>query len=444
MMWTIYELALNIYQGFLFTWFITVILTPPGKKANVFLYVICSMLTAAALSSYLILPMPEWDIWIFVFIVLYTLIFLKGRISQKIFWILVLIAVTRTVTALYYQVTFYILGLEMHALLQQTVYRILFTVSANLLLAIVLFILVKIFRKSAQQMNPSYLLLITVLMCVFLSEVFFKLGNENGIPHFWVLIGCLISLTIAVMSIVIQKIIMDFVRREQEYRYREELLKESGAQTEELKEMYTSMQRLRHDMNAYVRDIRKMIDTGELSDKPEFFEKLEKQLMPQYSTGNVALDSVLSVKVSKIRQSNIEFRGTNLHYAGGMNVTDAALCSLISNMLDNACEALNDRADRPGERFIYLQFAYNPAGLMIICENPLLGVPPKQRKRSFLSSKTEPYHGLGISIMKTITEDAGGQFDIVLSDDLFRILAVIPLKEPDQEEKDSGGIEGGK
>ena len=46
--------------------------------------------------------------------------------------------------------------------------------------------------------------------------------------------------------------------------------------------------------------------------------------------------------------------------------------------------------------------------------------------------------------MKKITDDAGGQFDIVLSDDLFRILAVIPLKEPEQEEKDSGGIEGDK
>ena len=393
----------------------------------------CSLLTAAALSSYLIFPMPEWDIWIFVFIVLYALIFLKGRIILKVFWILVLIAVTRTAIALHYQVTFYVLGLEMEALLQQTVYRILFTVSANLLLGFVLIVIVMIFRKNAQQMNPSYLLLITVLMCVFLSEIFFKLGNENGIPHYWVLIGCLISLTIAVMSIVIQKIIMDFVRREQEYRYREELLKESGVQTEELKEMYTSMQRLRHDMNAYVRDIRKMIDAGDLSNKPEFFEKLEAQLMPQYSTGNVALDSVLSVKVSKIRQGNIEFRGTNLHYAGGMNITDAALCSLISNMLDNAFEALNSRSDRPGDRFIFLQFAYTPAGLMIICENPLLGVPPKQQKLSFLSGKAEPYHGLGISIMKKITEDAGGQFDIVLSDDLFRILVVIPLKETDRD-----------
>ena len=63
---------------------------------------------------------------------------------------------------------------------------------------------------------------------------------------------------------------------------------------------------------------------------------------------------------------------------------------------------------------------------MIICENPLLGIPPEMKKRSFLSRKAELHHGLGISIMRKITEDAGGQFDIVLSDDLFRVLAVLP------------------
>lgn len=439
MMWTIYEIALNLYQGFLFTWFITMILTPPEKKVNILLYVLCSLLTSAAFSSYLVFPMPEWDIWIFVFIILYTLIFLKGRIFQKVFWILVLIAITRTVIALYYQVAYYILGLEMEALLQQTFNRIVFTISINIILGLILFILVRIFRKSAQKMDPSYLLLITILMCVFLSETFFMLGNEHGIPHFWVLIGCFISLTIAVMSIIIQRIIMRYVQRDQEYRYREALMRESGVQTEELKEMYVSMQRLRHDMNAYVRDMREMIRSGEADNKPEFFEELESQLTPQYSTGNVALDSILSVKVSKIQKGGVEFQGTNLHYTGGMNITDAALCSLVSNMLDNAFEALKERSEQPGKRYIYLQFSYGPAGLMIICENPLLGILPKIKRQSFFSNKADPYHGLGISIMKKITEDADGQFDIVLSDDLFRVLVLIPIKESDSENASMGG-----
>ena len=348
MTWTIYELLLNLYQGFLFTWFMTAMLTSPGKKAAAWLFALCGLLTAAAMSSWLVFPMPEWDIWIFAFIVLYTLFFLDGRIFQKIFWLLVLVSVNRCLIALSDQAAYYILGPEMNVLMQHTLNRVLFTLSTALLLGIVLFVLVKVFRKSAHRMTPSYFLLVIVLMCVFLGEIFFELGNELHISHPLVLTGCLISLSIAVLSIFVQEFVTGYVRREQEYRYREELLRESGAQSEELKELYVSMQRLRHDMNAYVRDIREMIDAGELQSKPGFFEKMEAQLVPQYSSGNVALDSVLSVKVSRFRREGIEFRGSNLHYTGGLNLSDAAFCSLISNMLDNASEALKARSGQPG------------------------------------------------------------------------------------------------
>ena len=40
-----------------------------------------------------------------------------------------------------------------------------------------------------------------------------------------------------------------------------------------------------------------------------------------------------------------------------------ALCSLISNMLDNACEAMIKRADMPGDHYVYLAFSYNQGGL---------------------------------------------------------------------------------
>ncbi len=112
-----------------------------------------------------------------------------------------------------------------------------------------------------------------------------------------------------------------------------------------------------------------------------------------------------------------------------MNINDFTLCSLVSNMLDNATDALTAREDRKGQRYISLEFIYNQAGLLILCENPLLGIQPRMQQSAFISRKTEPYHGLGISIMERITHDAGGQLDIVLSGDLFRVIALIPPKK---------------
>ena len=101
-------------------------------------------------------------------------------------------------------------------------------------------------------------------------------------------------------------------------------------------------------------------------------------------------------------------------------------------MLDNAVEALDERSGQGGEKYIFLRFAYTPAGLSIICENPLLGVRPVAEKHSFFSTKTEEGHHLGISIMERIVHDAGGQFNIILSDDdLFQILILIPWRKED-------------
>ena len=95
-------------------------------------------------------------------------------------------------------------------------------------------------------------------------------------------------------------------------------------------------------------------------------------------------------------------------------------------MIDNACEAMILRKDIPGEHYVLLHFSFNPDGMMIICENPTLGLPPKANEKKLFSVKTEPLHGLGISIMEKIVQEAGGQFDIKYSKDMFRIIVLIP------------------
>ena len=187
------------------------------------------------------------------------------------------------------------------------------------------------------------------------------------------------------------------------------------------------MIKLRHDMRSYVTDLHKMLEQGDLQGSIPYLSALEEKTASLFSTGNSALDSVLSVKLVKMRENNIEFRGSGLHYTGLLSLDDYALCSLISNMLDNAIEALILRKDQPGDHYISLKFNYTAAGLFILCENPLLGIFPAKTQKSFRSRKKEPYHGIGLSIMRKIAEDAGGQLDVTADDHQFHVLAFIPI-----------------
>lgn len=425
-MWTIYEIALNLYEGFLYTWFVTRML---GKKSpEIWSFLSCSLLTAIAFCSYMILTMPEWDTWVFVFIIVYSFLFLEGTILQKFFWVFILIVMSSGIMGMSYKIFQLILGADTEMLLQEGIPRLVITLSANALLWLVLFPITRIFSERSKTIQPSQLLLIIVLLCAALIDIFFRLTNQFGLPLIWLFMGCLLSFTIGVMTLITHHFLVKYTRIEQEYRFQNEILEDAEKQINEMKEVYGSTLKLRHDMRAFVRDIQEMAERGEIERTPRYLEEMEKEVLPLYSTGNQALDSVLMVKTAKIQAEGIEFRGTNLHYTGGMNIRDAMLCSLVSNMLDNALEALLERKDREGERYIFLGFSYSLAGLMIICENPLLGIPPKMVRKSFFSKKAEPWHGLGISIMEKIAQDAGGRLEVVLYQDTFRVLALIPPK----------------
>lgn len=426
MYWTLYEIIINLYQGLIFTWFITKML--PKRKHEYVSSLICSVLTATALSSYIFFPMPEWDTWIFVFVIFYALLCFDGSVLQKLFWCTILIIVSMGIVGISFQFASLIAGADVDELLASGSTRILFTLLSNFLIWLGLWLITRIFPKKSHSIRPPYLLLFAVLLCSFLVDVFFKLKNQYSIPLLWLFVGCIMSIAIAIIILINYRLLEKYEREKQLLQLQDEMLKEAYSQTEDLQHVYGSMMQLRHDMRSYVHDIQEMVKKGQLPKEPEYLKDLESQVLPLYSSGNQTLDSILAVKLNKLRANKIELRGSNLHYTGGMSISDFELCSLVSNMIDNAIEALNERKDRDGDRYVYLQFTYSPAGLTIICENPLLGIPPKMQRSSFLSSKYEPYHGLGISIMKRIVDAANGTFEVAVNDDLFRVFIIIPPK----------------
>lgn len=426
MFWTIYEILINLCQSLVFTWFITKML--PKKKEEYLSSLCCAILTTIALSTYLFFPMPNWDSWIFIFIIFYALYFFNGSILQKVFWVVILIIISTGIIGISYQFVSLFTRTDTESLLATGYIRILFTVLANFFVWLGLRLIAHFFAKKTHSIQPPYLLLLVVLLCALQVELFFKLKNQYDIPTIWLFVGCTTSVSIAIIILVNYRLLEQYEKEKQSLHMQEELLKDALSQTEDLNQVYGSMLQLRHDMRAYVRDIQELVENGQIPDVPKYLQNLESHVLPLYSTGNQTLDSVLAVKLNKLHSKNIELRGSNLHYTGGMNITDFALCSLISNMIDNAIEALNERKDRIGERFVYLQFAYSPAGLTIICENPLLGVLPQMQRTSFLSTKYEPYHGLGISIMKQIVIESEGTFEVTASNDTFRVFVIIPAK----------------
>ena len=137
MFWTIYEILINLCQSLVFTWFITKML--PKKKEEYLSSLCCAILTTIALSTYLFFPMPNWDSWIFIFIIFYALYFFNGSILQKVFWVVILIIISTGIIGISYQFVSLFTRTDTESLLATGYIRILFTVLANFLFVDLLF-----------------------------------------------------------------------------------------------------------------------------------------------------------------------------------------------------------------------------------------------------------------------------------------------------------------
>ena len=352
MNWTVYEIMLNTMQSILFVTFIRSMLTP--QRHERIAYIACIILTASALSTYIFLPMPSWDTWTFVFVFVYALLFFKESPLIKLFWCMVMLICISSFAGLTYQIAGLVLNNNISIIQEPGIPRVIFTLLYSSLLFIIFYIMARFLPKQVNTI-PSLLLLLSIdLICVFLIDLYFEFLFDNNIPLKGFFIASIFTTIIGILTIIMYIILGRYAKREQEHQYREILLQDSLSQAEDLRNVYDTMLRLRHDMRAYVTDVKDMISRGELKQSQPYLDNLEKQVADLFSTGNTALDSVLSVKYAKMQRNQIEFRGSGLHYTLQLRLSDYALCSLISNMLDNAIEALLVRKSLPGEHYVSL------------------------------------------------------------------------------------------
>ena len=103
------------------------------------------------------------------------------------------------------------------------------------------------------------------------------------------------------------------------------------------------------------------------------------------------------------------------------------LWRVLDNLLGNACKYA-----QPNTR-VYLQTEEADGKLEILCKNisrEALNIPPAELMERFVrgdASRSTEGSGLGLSIARSLTELQGGQFDITIDGDLFKVSLLLPL-----------------
>ena len=174
---------------------------------------------------------------------------------------------------------------------------------------------------------------------------------------------------------------------------------------------------LRHDMVKHFRLLRQTVtDEKSAAYLDELIGENEK-IRPVVQSGNEMLDVILNGKLSAAADAGIAVELAQTQAPDKLPLTDAELCSLVMNLLDNAVEG----ASAPGveQPYIKLDFSVKEHFFAISCEN--------STTMEHIQKEAAPGRGLGLKIIRQIVARYDALLETEYGTDYYCVKMAIPL-----------------
>lgn len=230
-----------------------------------------------------------------------------------------------------------------------------------------------------------------------------------------------------VLNVLIFILLDNVVKRESEIREKEIMLE----QTEHLNQMYRSLSDEREKQKArshdYINNLNVMLmlaREGKVDEEIRYIEEQlgrELQSVDVIDTGNTLINAVLNIKYLEAKEKGIiiPFIADNLT---GLKISDSDLVTILTNILDNAIEAVQ----KCDEKRIVFKIIKDSDLLIIDSTNPYAGQLPDEN--SFVTTKNDKKnHGFGLLNVKNTVKANNGNCFIDTEGGIFHISIAIPL-----------------
>lgn len=378
------------------------------------------------------LPIVEILLPIVCFI--YLLLFRNGSLLKKIFWIFLSIALLYSIA--YLAITIVAISSRINsidAVAPNSSELLLTMIIAKTLQVVIFYMLAKKKREYEIKniLSPMPMLIcFTIPLISLIIAVFIHTLIIGGL-HIPENVVFLISISYLTINITVF-ILYEFISREAEKNYsliaknkQYELIEQHNSQVIEI---YDKMREWRHDYNNHMQLIVGMLEKTDSNDNSEvidYIKNLDKKIKStslDISTGNYIVDAIVSAKATFVATHDIDFN-YNILLPENISIENTDLCSILSNLLDNAIEACRKLENN---RYINLEIIIFKNQFNIKISNSTNG-EYKIENGKFKTTKRGDLHGIGINHVKSIVEAYGGIYDIKPESDSFTTHISIPL-----------------
>lgn len=191
-----------------------------------------------------------------------------------------------------------------------------------------------------------------------------------------------------------------------------------------MQESQMKVKKLYHDMKNH------MICIENLYGKNEYVESINNQLKECnsiFNTNNMILDIILNDKKRICESKGIDLIA-DINFKECNFIDSADVCSIFSNMIDNAIEACENIEDNGISKKINIKGTIVKSLYIIKCENPKNNIIKLKSGKILTNKKDKFLHGIGISSMKNSIEKYNGNLEVNDLNTRFLINICIPLK----------------
>lgn len=166
----------------------------------------------------------------------------------------------------------------------------------------------------------------------------------------------------------------------------------------------------RHDMKSHIMTVKTLLENKNISEAEQLLNELEKQVNSikielSESTGNPLIDAVILQNAAICESKHISF-SYKLTVLPDLNISEADLSSVLSNLLNNAVEA----AEKTENPFIELSVSVYKSFLSIAVKNSYSHTVTISENRLISSKEDKDFHGYGTQIISDIAAKYDGDF----------------------------------
>lgn len=417
LLWNLFEIAVNLFEGFIVFYFICSFLNHDFKTTKgKIVFVFCSVLKAS-LTTFInfITPYDWWEsiLYIFCWFVI-SCIFLKGKIIEKLFAAtlsnVITIVTSNFVTAIL-SVALQSNPIQLYT--AQGGYRILGILMCQTLKLYLYSLILKFTNKTIFAIKmKEWILIISVFLISVLSFGVIQVAlNEAKLSEATSLMLIMCEIGLFALNIICLYITISLnksSRAAEELKLKEQQQKYDIQYAETVRKQYEEIRNIRHDIKQHLSVVSGLQIDGKYEEAQKYISEITRNIAKIemfMDVGNNFVNAILNSKLSMAKSKGIEVLCSSSNNTNGIDEYD--LCNLIGNMLDNAIEA----AEKANNAIVEVSISSDKYKLIIKVSNSIKESVLYKNSTLKTSKSQSTIHGFGTKSIKTISEKYNGNAD---------------------------------